>query len=336
MCILNCVNTPNEKEGSVKKAVVFLCAIILLAAVSGCEQKSATKEPVVFAENLNEPEAPVLLPDGSWLVVEMGPEKGSITHISADGKSQRIIAKTGRPNGLAVDKQGVIWVAESINPPSLLKVTMDGDVEVFLKEYRGAPFLFPNDLAFGPDGALYMTDSGVGFNDLVRGGKLRSDYMDIDTDGSVFRIEVNTKTIEKIDSGLKFANGIAFGPDNTLYVDEMFTGKVYRYRWADGKVKAEREFFGSVFDGERPMVFNGPDGMKFGKDGTLYITVYGQGRVTVLKNDGSMLRHIPTQGSKPTNIAFGPAGEKKIYVTEDETGVLQAIDVDTSGLQLYR
>jgi len=160
--------------------------------------------------------------------------------------------------------------------------------------------------------------------------------MDIRTDGSVFRIEVNTKTIEKIDSGLKFANGIAFGPDNTLYVDEMFTGKVYRYRWADGKVKAEREFFGSVFNGERPKVFNGPDGMKFGKDGTLYVTVYGQGVVTVLRNDGSILRHIPTQGSKPTNVAFGAAGEKKIYVTEDETGVLQAIEVDTSGLPLYR
>lgn len=319
-----------------KKAVIFFSAILLLTAVSGCEQKSATKEPAVFAESLNEPEAPVLLPDGSWLVVEMGPEKGSITHISADGKTLRVIAKTGRPNGLAVDKQGFIWVAESTNPPSLLKVSMDGDVEVFLKGYRDVPFLFPNDLAFGPDGALYMTDSGVGFNDLVRDGKLRADYMDIKTDGSVFRIEVDTKTIEKIDSGLKFANGIAFGPDNTLYVDEMFTGKVYRYRWEDGEVTGKREFFGSVFDGERPKVFNGPDGMKFGEDGNLYITVYGQGRVTVIGSDGAILRHIPTQGSKPTNVAFGAAGEKKLYVTEDETGVLQAIDVETSGLPLYR
>ena len=227
----------------------------------------ATHAPVIVAANLSEPEAPVFLPDGSWLVAEMGTGKGSITHISADGITRRIIAKTGRPNGLAVDKQGSIWVAESMNPPSLLKITMDGNVETFLKEYRGTPFLFPNDLAFGPDGALYMTDSGVGCNDLVRNGKLRSDYLDIKTDGSVFRIDPNTKTIEKIDSGLKFANGIAFGPDNTLYINEMFTGKVYRYRWAFGKVEGEREFFGSVFGGKRPKAFNGPDGMKFGKDG---------------------------------------------------------------------
>lgn len=319
-----------------RKAVMVLCSTILFSAAGGCEQQSAAHAPVIFAANLSEPEAPVLLPDGSWLVAEMGAGKGSITHISADGKTRRIIAKTGRPNGLAVDKQGIIWVAESTNPPSLLKVTMDGNVEIFLKEYRGAPFLFPNDLAFGPDGALYMTDSGVGLNELVQDGKLRSDYMDINTDGSVFRIDLNTKSIEKIDSGLKFANGIAFGPDDSLYINELFTGKVYRYRWADRKAKAEREFFGSVFDGERPKVFNGPDGMKFGKDGNLYVAVYGRGVVTVLRSDGSILRHIPTQGSKPTNIAFGATDEKKIYVTEDETAVLQAIDVETSGLPLYR
>lgn len=315
---------------------MVLCSTILFATAGGCEQQSATLAPVIFAANLSEPEAPVLLPDGSWLVAEMGAGKGSITHISADGKTRRIIAKTGRPNGLAVDKQGIIWVAESTTPPSLLKVTMDGNVEIFLKEYRGAPFLFPNDLAFGPDGALYMTDSGVRLNELVQDGKLRSDYMDIKTDGSVFRIDLGTKSIEKIDSGLKFANGIAFGPDDSLYINELFTGKVYRYRWADRKAKVEREFFGSVFDGERPKVFNGPDGMKFGKDGNLYVAVYGQGVVTVLRSDGSILRHIPTQGSKPTNIAFGATDEKKIYVTEDETAVLQAIDVGTSGLPLYR
>lgn len=330
------MDTTNEKDGNVRNAVIVLCSIILLATAGGCAQNFATNASVIFAANLSEPEAPVLLPDGSWLVVEMGAGKGSITHISADGKTRRIIAKTGRPNGLAVDQHGIIWVAESMNPPSLLKITMDRDVEIFSKEYRGTPFLFPNDLAFGPDGALYMTDSGVGLNDLLRAGKLRSEYMDIKTDGSVFRIDPNTKKIEKIDSELKFANGIAFGPDNTLYIGEMFTGKVYRYRWADGKVKREREFFGSVFDGERPKVLNGPDGMKFGKDGNLYVAVYGQGVVTVLGSDGSILRHIPTQGSKPTNVAFGATGEKKIYVTEDETGVLQAIDVETTGLPLYR
>jgi hypothetical protein len=31
---------------------------------------------MIFAENLGEPEGPVALDDGSWLVAEMAPERG--------------------------------------------------------------------------------------------------------------------------------------------------------------------------------------------------------------------------------------------------------------------
>ena len=39
----------------------------------------------------------------------------------------------------------------------------------------------------------------------------------------------------KIDSGIKFTNGIAFGPDRLLYVNETLTGAIYSYEWSDGK-----------------------------------------------------------------------------------------------------
>ncbi|MCH7740535.1 MAG: adenylyl-sulfate kinase [Chloroflexi bacterium] len=95
----------------------------------------------------------------------MHPERGWLLHLSADGSERQIIAKTGRPNGLCIDGDGTFWVAESVNPPSLLKIKWDGakqvDVEVVLTADSDGPFLFPNDLAFGPDGLLYMTDSGV-------------------------------------------------------------------------------------------------------------------------------------------------------------------------------
>jgi len=319
-----------------KKELIFFCFIILLAATANSDKKELERAISVFSGNLSEPEAPVILPDGSLIVAEMGQDKQSITHISADGKTQRIIAKTGRPNGLAMDKNGIIWVAESENPPSLIKLTKDGKKEIFLEDYNGTPFFFPNDLAFGPDSRLYMTDSGVRFSDLVQNGSIRSDYMDIKTDGRIFRIDLDTKGIEEIDSGLKFANGIAFGPDKNLYVNEMFSGNIYRYRWMDGKIAPKREFFGNVFDKERSAAFNGPDGMKFGVNGQLFIAVYGAGTITVLGSDGSIIRHIPTQGSKPTNIVFSADAQKKIYVTEDETGTLQTIDVDAPGLPLYK
>ena len=290
---------------------------------------------MVFVDNLSSPEGPVLLADGSWLLVEMGPDRGCLTHVTPDGRYRRCIAKTGRPNGLAVDHEGIIWVAESENPPSLLTVTMDGDIEIFITYGDEKPFLFPNDLAFGPDGALYMTDSGIAYETLVVDGVIRPDFMELKMDGRVYKIDRETKAVTTLDAGLRFTNGIAFGPDGSLYVNETLTGMVYRYAMKSGRIAGVRESFGNVIDPDGPEGFRGPDGMAFGENGHLFVAVYGQGIVTELGSDGSVIRYLPTKGMKPTNVAFGPQGEKKIYVTEDECGSLDVIDVDTGGFPLF-
>ena len=105
---------------------------------------------MIFASDLSVPEGPVLLADGSWLVVEMGPDRGCVTHVSADGRTKRRLARTGRPNGLAVDKEGGIWVAES-QDPALLRLTMDGAVEVVLTACGDEPFLWPMLAAIWPE-----------------------------------------------------------------------------------------------------------------------------------------------------------------------------------------
>jgi len=289
---------------------------------------------MIFTSGLSVPEGPVLLPDGSWLVVEMGADRGCVTHISPDGKTKRVIAKTGRPNGLAVDRGGIIWVAES-QVPSLLRLTMDGKVEVFLTECDGEPFLFPNDLAFGPEGDLYMTDSGILIGDFAPGGKVRPDYMTAPMDGRVYKINVKTREIRKLDSGMRFTNGIAFGPDKHLYVNEMITATVYRYQWRDGEIISGREVFGNVADPDSPADMRFPDGQKFGANGYLYVAVFGQRDVTVLGPAGAVVERMKTKGRMPTNLAFGPPGSKKIYVTEDEFGTMEAFDVGTDGLPLY-
>ena len=288
---------------------------------------------MIFTTGLSRPEGPVVMPDGSWLVVEMGPDRGCVTQISRDGKTKRVVAKTGRPNGLAVDRNGVIWAAESINPPSLLRMTLDGQFEVFLKECDGQPFLFPNDLAFGPDGALYMTDSGYPYAEWA---KHRAEYKTIKTDGRLYRIDTKTRQIAKLDSGFLFTNGIAFGPDKACYVNESITGNVHRYKWAGGRVSGVRELFANVVDSKGPDVYKGPDGMKFGADGNLYVTVFGQGDVTILNPKGAVVKRIPLEGKSPTNVAFGLPGDRRIYVTEQAIGQLEVYEVETEGLPLYR
>jgi gluconolactonase len=288
---------------------------------------------MIFASGLGRPEGPVLLPDRSWLIVERGPGLGCLTHIGADGRDRRILVKTGRPNALAVDGDGAIWVTESMNPPSLLRATMDGRVEVFVTGCGDEPFLWPNDLCFGLDGALYMTDSGIPAAEWARLGP--EEQRTAPTDGRLYRIDVGDKTVLKLDSGLAFTNGIAFGPDRNLYVSTTLDGMVHRYRWRQGGVVGEREEFGNVTDPALPPAFRGPDGMAFGADGNLYVAVAWQGDVTVLGPDGAVARRMKMAGPSPSNVAFGSPGERKIYVTEQGLGQFEVHEVDTDGLPLY-
>ena len=290
---------------------------------------------MIFASGLGVPEGPVLLDDGRWLVVEMRPDRGCVTLIALNGDRVGPVARTGRPNGLAVDTRGTIWVAESSHP-ALLRLTLEGEVTEFLTECDGEPFLFPNDLAFGPDGYLYMTDSGIGSEEFAPGGSVRADWREVNPDGRVYRINTESGAIERLDNGIRFTNGIAFDASGDLYVNETLTGMVYRYRSHGDGSYGPREPFGNVVAPYEEAELRGPDGMKFAVDGSLYVTVFGQGDVTVLASDGSVTRRLKSSGRLPTNLAFGPAGSLSIYVTEDEFGTLEVFEVDVDGLPLHR
>jgi len=276
----------------------------------------------------------VALPDGTWLIVEGGTERGCVTHLCADGQTRRVIKKTGRPNGLALDAQGVIWVAES-KVPSLVRLTMEGNAEVVATSCDGEAFLFPNDLCFGPDGAIYMTDSGVFIDDFAPNNQIRPDYMDVRYDGRIYRVDVGTGKVKKLDSGIKFTNGIAFGSDRLLYANETLTGNIYRYDHKDGEISGPRVLFGNVIRPESSPGWKGPDGMAFSTDGRLYVAVFGQGDVTVLGKRGEVVERIPTAGKLATNVAFALPGRKRIHVTEYELGQMEAFDVPTDGLPLW-
>lgn len=295
---------------------------------------SVVRQAVVFASGLSVPEGPLLLPDESWLVVEMGADRGTVTHISADGRTRHTVARTGRPNGLALDAQGTIWGTETLHP-ALLRLTMDGEVEVFLTAADGEPFLFPNDLCFGPDGALYMTDSGMRVQEFEPGGRTRPDYATVPLDGRVYRVDVERRQARILDSGLRFANGIAFGPDRSLYVSETLAGAIHRYAWHPDGTVGPRQHFADVLEPGTPPGMKGPDGCKFGADGNLYVAVSGQSHVAVVGPAGEVIERISTQGRKPTNLAFGPPGQRAVYVAEDETGSLEMLEVGSDGLPLF-
>lgn len=288
---------------------------------------------MIFATGLYAPETPRRMSDDTWLVVEMAPPGGGVAHISRDGSTIRRIAETGTPNGLTINSEDRIFVAETHPRPGLFEVTMGGAVIELANAAGDDSFLLPNDLCFGPDGAMYMTDSGITMAEWAPDGSVRPDWQTADFDGKVYRIEAEASMISVLDRGLRFANGIAFGPDGLLYVNEMITGNIYRYDLSSSSPK--RELFANVLSPEWDAGFRGPDGMSFGSNGKLFCAVYGQGDVTVIAESGAVTSRISTTGGNPTNVGFGPHGQRRIYVTEHELGQIEMYDVDTDGLPLH-
>ena len=144
-----------------------------------------------------------------------------------------------------------------------------------------------------------------------------------------------TPALKKLDTGIKFTNGIAFDADRCLYANETLTGNIYRYEWRNGEVSGTRRLFGNVVRPDGPPGWRGPDGMAFSGDGRLYVAVFGQGDVTVLNRGGEVVERIPTAGRLPTNVAFALPGHKRIHVTEYEFGQMEAFAVATDGLPLW-
>jgi gluconolactonase len=291
----------------------------------------------IHCDDLALPEGPLLLEDGTWLVVELDPRRGTVTRVGADGRREPL-GQTGRPNGLAKTADGSVWVAESLNP-GVFRLAPDGELSCALSAVEGERLLWPNDLCVGPDGALYVTDSGMLVEELltsVENNEVREDWEDLlPVDGRLIRFDPGSGEARFLDRGLQFSNGIAFGPDGLLYVTESFTGNLYRYRIEDGAVAGERELFANVCDPEFPEPgMRGPDGMAFSSDGRLWVAVFRQGDITVLEPDGSVQRRIPLPGRSPTNVAFG--GDGRIYIVETEKGTLESRYVGVDGLPLFK
>ena len=286
----------------------------------------------IFASDIGAPEGPVALPDGSMWVTEMSSSTLNVTHLSPTGARKVVRHTKGRPNGLAIDGNGMLWVAEAglralicIDPAGHEVKRLEGDE-------RYGRFFFPNDLAFGPNGNLYMTDSGMAMTDFLDGQDFAKGFMDFDWDGRVYEIDPKLMRIVRlIDSKIRFTNGIAFGPDDALYANASFTGDVYRYDLAKS---ATREVFGNVIQHDEQAGFKGPDGMKFGADGRLYCAVYGQKNVTVLDGSGNVAERLALDGPCPTNLCFARSG-KKIYVTEVSKGQVEWLDAPCEGAPLF-
>ncbi len=260
-------------------------------------------------------EGPVFLPDGTIAFcdgtngVVLGLREGLVRVIGEVG---------GTPNGLALGAEGALYVTQmgSSLPgppvaPCIQRLELDGSVSVVATEGDDLAFVAPNDLAFGPDGRLYFTDSGD------------DDHVNPLGPGRLFALsDLRVERVLELDAC--FANGIGFDASGRLLWTETATRRVCR-------LEDERVLVLAILPDEHI-----PDGFAIAADGRLFVATVTSGGITVLSPDGVLLDHIHV-GAEPTNCAFeGSTLVVTAYTPANEpnSGHVLSLETDATGLPL--
>src|SRR5215475_9192429 len=160
--------------------------------------------PTLLAQGLGFTEGPLWHREEGLLLV--GLSRGLVWRVEPTRGEASVFAKPGgRPNGLATDCQGVVWIAQAGKdavPPSI-QCVRNGVVHTVLAR----DFHAPNDLCFGPDGRLWFTDPAG----EALGGHTPP--------GRIWAYNPVSDALDLMLEALFYPNGLAFSPDgSTLLV----------------------------------------------------------------------------------------------------------------------
>jgi gluconolactonase len=233
-----------------------------------------------------------------------------VNNVGAQTISGRLAILLIGSNGLALDPRGRLIIT-AMTDRNVVRLEPDGARTVIADRYEGKRFNGPNDIVVKSDGAIYFTDTPFG----MRGGN-NSPSRELPFNG--FYLVKDGRVIllggDKDHPG-DMPNGITLSPDEkVLYVTAGF-GKTMRYDVMPDD---------TVTNG-RPFIPAGNDGMKTDLKGNLYSTqAAGPGEVWITSKEGRHLGTLqlpqpagvePKPRIVPTNVAFGDADGKALYIT---------------------
>lgn len=232
-------------------------------------------------------------------VLRLTPDKKLSTVVTLDNLS---------PGGLAVHKDGRLFVAalDILNGRgAVVAVKPDGSgLQTIIPPEAG---YMPNDLVLDIMGGFYFTD----FKGTATEPK-----------GGVYYTAPDLATIKPVLPNLAMANGIALSPDGKkLWATEFGRNLLHRIELADATTIAP---IGSAI----AYHFTGPapDSMRADSDGTVYVALYGQGRVLALNRNGIPIGQVLLPGRenghnlRSTSMAIRPGTNDLFVVTSDGTG----------------
>jgi gluconolactonase len=284
-----------------------------------------------LAGGLGAAEGPAFLPDGRFVFVEIWrsrvsvwtPEDGVREHAYVGGGANSVLVCCD--GSLLVTQNGGVdreWRARDQRPPSIQRVSPEGEVEIVVTEIEGIQLGAPNDLAFGADGTLYFTDPVSGFS-----------RTEPPAPGYIFALAPDGTGRVVVEAGPTFPNGVTAEADGNIVWVESFTRAVRRYHVDTGQVEDV-----CVLDDPDAI----PDGLKPAANGDLYIATVLTGGVSVVGADGTDKGLLAGFGDYVSNVQFRGS---TLYVTDigggsgDDSeyhGSISRADLDgVSGLELF-
>lgn len=270
-------------------------------------------------------EGPAVHADGTVYFSDI--QNNRILQWVPDGQCSVFRQPSGRTNGQTFDQAGRLYHCEGaeFGPGGGRRVTRTdlttGNVDVLTEQFDGARYNSPNDICVDGQGRVYFTDPRYGD---------RSD-MEMEIEG-VYRIDLDGSVVRILQQpDIQRPNGIAVTQDSRqLYlIDSCPVIGGNRKVWAfdldaEGNPSNQRV----VFDFAPG---RGGDGMRLDLDGNLYVAagiLVPRGDhetddvppgIYVIRPNGELLGRIPIHEDVITNLAFGGADGKTIYVTAGKT-----------------
>ena len=290
-------------SSTLRQPTKTLCAVTVLAAAAAAGTGSASQPesrvlaPGARVEKLADgfafTEGPACDRDGNVLFTDQPNDR--ILRWSAEGVLSTWRQPSGRANGLCFDREGGLWACAN-EKNELWRISPKGEVEVVVRAYAGRLLNGPNDVWVHPSGSVYFTDPYYRRPYWSRGGPEQESQ-------GVFRLARDRKTLARVESSLKQANGIIGTPDGrTLYVADIGDGKTYAYSIARDGSLADRRLFCS----------QGSDGMTIDDQGNVYLT--GRG-VTVYSRGGERIEQIDVPEPWTANVCFGGRDRRTLFIT---------------------
>ncbi len=241
---------------------------------------------------------------------------GRIFRIDAQGQWSLVAEYDGEPNGLKFLAPGKLLITDYKNGLMQLDVA-SGAVTPYLERRNSESFKGVNDLIFDAGGNLYFTDQGQsGLHD---------------PSGRLYRLRPNGQ-LDLLLNHVPSPNGVALSPDGrVLYLAVTRGNCVWRVPLLpDGSVAKVSQFFTSYGP-------SGPDGLAVDAQGHVLVANPGLGYVWVLNHLAEPVQVLcGIKGSSTTNLAFGGADRKQLFVTDSTYGRILTTTLATAGMPIHQ